>query len=204
MNHFEAYLVELLQHHIVFGGAEVPVRRQFSERGQAPCITLDTGSIGTGKLFRETNAEDGEVVVTERVCTLYINLWCNTEAERESISSQILTAFMDEQTGHYKYCSRYNDEMCTSGGLCLARQSADARAVKNQCPQPRERGYESLSTKHGLIMGSVNIEPPVMMDEVKEYPPLLRNRFDCEASYYDVYTLGGEQVEEFNFNVIER
>ncbi len=199
MNNFERYLVDLLQGNITYNNKNVELRRTFQKQSELPCITLEISSINTVQVHRELGTTDN--LVYERSCEANLNLWCNTEDERETISSQILNCFYKEHIGHYMYCSNYENGNCTNiDEPCLATTVETGRTVKGKCPNPVNLGYQSLTTKHDIISGTVNIEAPFMLDEVGEHPPLLRNVFKCEAAYYEVIPVGGVPGEEFEIH----
>jgi len=202
MNKFEHYIVDLLQHHLIYDDKEVQVRRQFNDIAQLPCITLSIADISTNKVYSDLQGDESSLY--ERTARIDINLWCNTEDERESISEQIMNCFMNEQSAHYVYCSQYKNGLCMSQNVvCDVSRHMTARTVKNQCDKPEEYGYEALWHKHGLIDGSINIETPIMLDELDEHPPLLRNRFGAEASYYDEFEIGGTVAEGIVYSEVE-
>ncbi len=96
MNQFEEYLVELLQGNLEYDGKDVPLLRTFSEEHDLPIVTLDVLSPTTTRVGREVG--DGlDNVMYYRESDININLWCNTEEERESLNEQILTLFYNEQ-----------------------------------------------------------------------------------------------------------
>lgn len=205
MNKLEQYIVGLLQHRLSYDDRWVQVRRQFLPSNELPCVTLEVASVDTesvhrtpyGSVFREAGGVD--TIVYERTCNLNINLWCNTEEERESISEQIMDCFNKEEAGHYTYCTRYHDGTCgTTGTPCSATDQVTARAVKNLCPDPQEREYTSLRSHCNIIEGSLNLGVPVMLDEVDKHPPLLRNMFRVVAGYYDTYDVGGELLDDIS------
>lgn len=99
MNQFESYLVELLQGKLSYEGRDVPLLRTFSEEHDLPVVTLDVLPPTTTRVGREVG--DGlDNVMYYREATIDINLWCNTEEERESLNEQILTLFYDEQADY--------------------------------------------------------------------------------------------------------
>lgn len=211
MNKLEQYIVGLLQHHLIYDEMPVQVRRQFLPVHDLPCVTLDVGRVDTEQVHRCTggtnifNEIQGNVdsIVYERSCEININLWCNTEDERETISDQIMECFNKEEAGHYTYCSNYDDGTCnTTGESCLAEQGGTARARKNLCPSPMGMGYESLRSSCNIISGSLNVGSPVMLDEYGEHPPLLRNMFRVVAGYYDVYDVGGDLLDDVGIGEI--
>ena len=209
MNKLEEYIVGLLQGKLEYNDKSVQVRRQFNNiDDDLPVVTLDITSVDTEQVHRVPSlsnfvevGDNIDSVVYERTAEMSINLWCNTEEEREAISSQIEYCFKREQSGHYTYCTQYNDGNCeTTQSICSATLEETARAMKNLCPYPCENKYQSLSSHCNIIQGSLDLESPVMLDEYDKHPPLLRNMFRVHASYYDVYNAGGELLREVRFN----
>lgn len=96
MNQFEEYLVELLQGNIEYDGRDVPLLRRFSEEHDLPILTLDVLAPTTTRVGREVG-EGLDNVKYYREADININLWCNTEEERESVTTQILDLFYSEQ-----------------------------------------------------------------------------------------------------------
>ncbi len=197
MNNFEQYLVNLLQGHITIDEQPVEVRRQFTQAPNLPCITLDTsGGITTQYRYHDTSGST-EKVIYRREAHININLWCNTEEQREAITSQIMECFHKEHNNHYQYCTQYNDGMCSAGGSCKASTTHTGRTVKYKCPSPEEYGYTSISTYYGIVPGEIILEPPFSMDEVDKHPPLLRSVFSASCLYEECILDYGESVEEF-------
>jgi UTP-glucose-1-phosphate uridylyltransferase len=100
-----------------------------------------------------------------RDAQLNINLWCDTEDEREHISQQIMNRFYEEQTEHIRV------------------------------------GDDSLTTKHGLIHGTVNIEESFQMDELAEHPPLLRSVFRVEGVYITEFVVREDSFEDIEYEI---
>lgn len=199
MNKFEQYIVELLQGNIVYEGQVVEVRRQFMNAPRIPVITLDVASIVTEHVDRLIS--EVEQVVYVRDCSININLWCNTEEERENISQQIMQCFYDEQNCMYPYCTNYNkiNHLCASINTVCPAYSSDSSTSKRRCPNTDLYGFQTLTRKHDILWGTVNVEPPFSMDELGETPPLLRNIFQCEAVYEDYIQVGGRSVANVQF-----
>ena len=97
LNKLEAYLVELLQNKIQYENRTVPLLKQFTEEQTLPIMTLDVSlAHNTEYVKREVgNGEDN--MVFYRNGNIQINLWCDTEEQRESVSAQIMKRFYEEQ-----------------------------------------------------------------------------------------------------------
>ena len=195
MNNLEAYLVELLQGHLTCNDNPVQVVRQFSQQPTRPVITLDTSpGVSTQHIYPDI---PNNATYYERHATVNINIWCDTEEQREYLTQQVLYLFQLEQHYHYMYCANYNPttSKCTSTN---ARCGA-ANQRRNKCPNPVTNNYTSLREKHGIIQGTLNVEPPFELDDLTDHPPLLRSILRCECQYSDVYT--GEVVPLQSINV---
>lgn len=167
MNNFEEYLVELLQGNIIYEGEVVPLRKQFGEHPQLPLLTLDTSMAHTTERVSRTIIDSKHDVHYHRLAYININLWCNTEEERDTICDEVMRVFYEEQSSKL------------------------------------EENEESLTEKHGIVWGTVNIEPPFSLDEVEEVPPLLRSIFKCEASYIEEYHVPHTVITEITTDVDE-
>ncbi|RAP49662.1 MAG: hypothetical protein BZ138_07365, partial [Methanosphaera sp. rholeuAM270] len=84
MNKLEQYLVALLQEKIHINNNTVYVRRNFQEDSELPCITIDIASTVTNESV-ERIITSTETVRLKRRSEIDLNIWCNTEDERESI-----------------------------------------------------------------------------------------------------------------------
>lgn len=184
MNNFEAFLVELLQNRITYDDRTVYVSRNYRfETDQLPLITLDLGA-GTTTEYYYHELDVRDKLFAFRTSNIDINVWCNTEEERESIVQQILECWYKEKTFHYTYCTKYNDGTCD----CMVDVIHNGSSVKNKCPDIPFYGYESLTRKHGILEGSISIEPAYQLDEPAENPPLLRSLLRAQAQYTEQVT----------------
>ena len=209
MNKLEQYIVGLLQHKLRYEGREVQVRRQFNNIDDLPTVTLDIVGVNTEQVHRTPycndlfkECEDNiDTIVYEGTAEITINLWCNTEDERESLSDQIVECFNKEQSGHYEYCTQYDNGVCLSTGEACPAIS-DLPHVRKCCPAPLLRGYLSLRSSCNIIPGSLDMESPLMMDEFDKHPPLLRNMFRVVAGYYDTYEVGGDILDDISIGEV--
>jgi len=179
MNKLENYLVDLLQGNVNYDGRVVEVVKQFSQHPERPVITLDlSGGVVTQRIY--TNPSLAEKYI-ERRANININVWCDTEQQRASITQQIQDLFHLEQNYHYRYCTKYTDGSCATTGTECAAETA----YTHKCPKPETNKYEPLHRHHNIIIGTLNIEPPFDLDELAEHPPLLRSVMRCECQYAD-------------------
>jgi len=64
--------------------------------------------------------------------------------------------------------------------------------------QPLPEGEQSMTTRHGILHGSLNIEPPFAMDEVDQSPPLLRDVFMVQCIAEEKINVGDEKIQHIN------
>ena len=204
MNCFEQYIVELLQGHITSNNKTVPVVKGFSNAPSLPCITLDlSGGVTTDYIYHDVS-QPKEKVYKRCTANININVWCNTEEERESINNQILQCYYDDMNYHYKYCTRYNDGNCTTTtNACPA--IAGGVQGKYQCTNMDLYRYQSLREKHSIVDDTVTLDAPFDLDEYNEHPPLLRSvlraKGDFEQQIRELgkpYKTGSGTPEEIN------
>lgn len=198
MNQFEQYLVELLQGHITCNEEIVEVRKTFLPHAELPVITLDLGG-GVTTIYSYLDVSGPtEKLWYRRKSNITINVWCNTESERETINNQILDCFYRERVNHYMYCTQYQDGRCSYGGNCKVSTIHNSRTAKNKCPHPERYGYHSISEKYYIVPGEIIVEPPFDMDEEQEHPPILRSVFSCNALFEEPVVEHGVSVDEIN------
>jgi hypothetical protein len=181
LNCFEKYLVHLLQGNLTYDGTVVPVTRNFSNAPSLPVVTLDlSGGVVTNYLYSDTDKT--EVVYQHCTSHINLNLWCNTEDEREAITEQILSLYLDEIHCHYRFCGNFDGGHCSfldEDCPCVALGSEG----KFQCPRPFEYDYTSLAEREYVLQDTIRVEQPFFMDELERHPPLLRSVFRCSADY---------------------
>jgi hypothetical protein len=176
VNELEWYIVDLLQGKLFHDGEKVEVVKQFSQHPTRPVITLDIQSVTTQQVFNNPSLARKYY---EYKADININVWCDTERQRESLVQQITDCFYQEQTYHYRYCEQYSDGRCmTTGGNCTGVTNAHYR-----CKDPDTLGYSSLRYLHNIIPGTLVVDPPFELDDLSDHPPLLRSIFRCSAQY---------------------
>ena len=184
MNNFEAFLVDLLQDRITYDDRTVYVSRNWRfETDQVPIITLDLGA-GTTTEYYYNDLDVSDTLYAYRTSNIDINVWCNTEEERESITQQILNCWHREKRFHYTYCTKYMNQSCE----CMVDYIHNGSTAKGKCPDIDFYGYEGLTKKHSMQPGSITIEPQYMLDDPTEEPPLLRSIIRAKGQYYEQIT----------------
>lgn len=207
-------ILHVLQGKIHVDNKDVRLVQHYHPEDNTPCITIDDsgGTRTLNKFFTnkdlplpenhpqydplEPNRLWSRQVITEkRGIDLDLNIWCNTEDERESIIKQIEYLFYLAQSDHYSLCSNYNvDGVCsTLDDTCpVLSQPHDMRGAKQQCINPEEYGYKNIFTEYDLIRSSFDVEPAYNIDDLDTENPLLRSVIRVSTDYYDYHVIGGK------------
>lgn len=204
MNKFEQYLVELLQGNITYDNNNIEVRKQFSNEPSLPIITLDISpGITTQYMYRGFDTK--ERLKYYRHANININIWCNTEDERESINNQILELYYKERNNHYMFCTQNTNNICGyDNNTChTINNNTNYQAVKYRCPDAETYGYESLATKYGLVHDTVLFELPFDMDETDKHPPLLRSIIRASSDYVETVSSMGKPMGDITYDNIQ-
>ena len=195
MMKMESFILDVLQNKLTdVNGEPVRLIQAPPQYNNVPCLTIDN-SAGTRTLnSNKTNISvDGRM--QEAIWTLYetdlrIDIWALTEQTRQSLINQVQLCFNK---------ASYDNGTCTPLDqdclVDLPEYANDKRAVKKQCPCPKELPYENLWTKYHIDITTFTINPAYDIDELNETEPILRSRFDISFNYEDYYVIGGTTSE---------
>lgn len=187
---------DLLSGHIKFNDNDIiSLVRRLTPEDETPCITIQQAA--EIELYREIIPGKTEVIQTENNVEVWINIWANTEEERDSLRTQVETRIFQALANHYTTCDNFNEDNCIYlDKKCEALTVTNGRTAKNQCPYPEENQYTSWFKKHHIIKSSFTISGRQDMDEVDLTRPVLRTLIKLDMNYYRKYDLGGHELED--------
>lgn len=214
-------LLFLFKGKIRVGNTIIPVIKRNYPIDKTPCVTIEdtTG----GRTYRtdflqmklplptshpqfDSNDPDRlfpqQVLRMKRNITLNLNVWCNSEEERDMILTQIDLIIKWVFSNNYHHCTNFNNStnFCeTLNRECEAIQSINGRGIKNQCPNPEEYSYQNIFGKYHLLPKTFNVEPPFSLDDFNTEPPALRSVIKVTTDYYEYYRIGGNEIEDITF-----
>ena len=195
-------IVEVLHGNVLINDSPVKLVKQASPIDQTPCITIDDsgGAVVLQKHITNklVNGEPVQVLRERKNTTIQIQVWCDTEKERETITNQITQLFNRVQTDHYMYCQQYNNGECeTLEKECQARNNTtNKRGAKQQCPYPTKYQYSNLFSKYDIIRNTFNLEPPFTLDDTTTKQPVLRSIYKLTMTYHTDYIIGGNTIHD--------
>lgn len=214
----------ILWGNIILDGEKIPVVKRSYPYDKTPCVTIDDSG-GSAFLNRQIlnvsypvsnehpqfDVENPFKKLPQQVLreyyetTLNINIWCNTEDEREKLNNMILDLFYEVQSDHYKFCNNYHDGDCSyMDNTCYAKHFNDMKTVKNQCPNPLVYGYENIFTTYNLNRASFHLDQPFSLDDRSKDGVLLRSVLKLHTGYYIDYVIGGLVSEDMKISPIIR
>lgn len=212
-------IVDVLLGNIIFNNKLLPVVKQSYPYDKTPCVTLDdSASVSTlqkqlvnkkvrlhhfhpqFELYKKSLVPQ-QVIKETKQSNININVWCDTEREREVICNNILDLFYKAQSDHYMFCKNYDNGICSFlDGECLAIGNDNRRSVKNQCPSPEEYNYCNLFEKYDIDRNTFNVESPFSLDDLGAKKPVLRSVIKVSMVYYDYYVVGGGISQNIEFD----
>ena len=170
------------------------VRRLTSE-DETPCITIQQAA--EVQLNRQVMPGKHEVIMTRNNVEVWINIWANTEEERNYIINQVEHRINQALANHYTTCANYNQGNCDFlEDACAALNITNGRTAKNQCPYPKDYNYKSWFIQNKIIKNTFIISGRQDMDELNITQPVLRTLIKLDFDYFRTYDLGGQEIKD--------
>ncbi|WP_458454182.1 hypothetical protein [Methanobrevibacter sp.] len=187
---------DLLNGNIKFNDNNViSLVRRLTSEDETPCITIRQAA--EVQLAREIIPSKTEVIQTINNVEVWIDIWANTEEERDSLRLQVERRIFQALANHYTTCDNFNKGQCNFlDKECEALTVTNGRTAKNQCPYPNENQYTSWFKKYHIIKPSFTISGRQDMDESDLSRPVLRTLIKLDMDYYLNYDLGGHELED--------
>lgn len=170
------------------------VRRLTSE-DETPCITIQQAA--EVQLNRQVMPGKHEVIMTRNNVEVWINIWANTEEERNYIINQVEHRINQALANHYTTCANYNQGNCDFlEDACAALNITNGRTAKSQCPYPKDYNYKSWFIQNKIIKNTFIISGRQDMDELNITQPVLRTLIKLDFDYFRTYDLGGQEIKD--------
>ena len=196
MHVLEKAFIDLLRNHIDIHNSKIYTGSRYISKDITPCITL---LVADERFIRRKYVEINTIEYIQKRynAELWINIWCQTEEERQQLITQINNRILQAEANHYTTCAHYQlDETCNiTGEECEALTSTNGRAVKNQCPNLEI--YQSFFKLNHIPKRTFHISSITDLDELDLSEPLLRTIFKLEMDYFTYYEIGGKTFEDF-------
>lgn len=189
---------EILKGNIIYADKPIPIVKRLKSRDKTPCITIEQAS--DMEVNRDYQTDSTQRIVLENNAEIRINIWCDTEEERDTILSQIRLLFLKALGNHYSLCSHYDEGLCAFlDRECEALTVINSRSAKSQCPHPTENDYTSWFSEHHIVKRSFRKSGEFELDELDVAEPILRTLIKYDLNYIISHDLGGHVATDLIF-----
>lgn len=199
MNTGMDFLLHLFYNRIILDNNDtLPIIKKPYPVDKTPCITFDEQD--TRLIEKYFTYEPQEYLNRIYDTDIVVNIWCDSEDDRQNILDQIHTLFNYLETDNYQLCANYDDGTCIYlKDVCPVPSSDKGRCMKHQCPEPEEYKYCNLFTFYNVYRNTLNVNEGVDNDEYDRKPPLLRTMIKTSFRYLTKYCNDGKISETLNY-----
>lgn len=184
------YLMEKAVLDLLKDNVSCPVVRRLKPIDQTPCITIYQAS-DTVK-HRDYILKGSEKIRIQKQAEIWINIWCNTNGERDTLINEVNSLFYKALANHYSLCVNYHDKQCNTTN----KPCEGIGTPLNQCPDKQGLNYASWFKQHHIIKHSFVFGEEHNQDEYDTKQPILRTIIKARPEYYDYYDIGGIEYEK--------
>lgn len=204
-------LLRVLYNNVFLEGSPVKIIKRDYPYDNTPCITIDNSSgtsiiqkniINRDYIIPESHPQydpdnpseviSQQVLREERRISIDINVWVDTEDEREELNNQISNLFKQVQSDYYKFCNNYDNGNCNYlDTACKVLSIKNGRSAKMQCPYPNDFHYQNIFKTFDIIRSTFDVAPSYDLDDKTVNPQVLRSITNVSFNYYDYYVIGG-------------
>ena len=197
MHVLEKAFIDLLRDNLTVSNDKIYTGNRYKAKDMTPCVTImlaDEQSIRR----RYIEIDCKQYIQKKYSAELWINIWCNSEEERQTLIEEIDNRIDQTLANHYTTCSYYNNGDCSiSDETCEALTSQSNRAFKKQCPDLTK--YKSFFNKNHISKRTFKVRSRTNLDELTLSESLLRTIFKLEMNYFTFYEIGGRPFNDLNF-----
>lgn len=177
----------------------IPLIRRLTPEDETPCITIEQAA--ETQLKRQVFHSPNEIIRLTNNAEVWINIWCDTEEQRNTLIKQVETRIFQALSNHYSTCKHYSNEKCNNlNKTCEALIITNGRTAKKQCPYPIKNNYINWFKEHKIIKSTFNITGRSNMDELNLAQPVLRTLIQLDMNYYSNYNAGGHVLNNINLD----
>lgn len=199
MQLLEKAVIDLLRNHTTLPNEKIFTGNRYRPYDVSPCITIQQAS-ETPVSAKQIPGEY-ETIKIKHNAEVWINIWCNTEEERQSLIDQVELRLFQALADHNTTCGNYTNGDCLFlQGECQTINVVNGRTAKNQCPYPKENRYVSWFKQNQIVKSSFTVNGNTDLDELDLTKPILRTIVKISMDYYKTYNVGGHQINNVSIN----
>ncbi len=177
---------------------DIRIGNRYSPQDNTPCVTLDV--VDENFIRRRFITLDNTQYLRKLYdVDLWINIYVNTEEDRQSIIEDINKRILQAEANHYTTCNNFNDGHCNKlDSQCETLTIDNGRTIKNQCPNLEN--YQSFFKTYHIQKNTFKLIGVTNLDDLEISPPVLRTIFKLNMNYYTYYEIGGKSFNNINFS----
>lgn len=200
MHVLEKAFIDLLRNYLPVGNDKIFAGSRYIPKDLTPCVTVQ---LADESFQRRHYVEIDHVQYSRKLydANLWINVWCNTEEERQDLIDAIYLRINQAEEHHYTTCANfdYPTKNCNkSMNVCETLNSQGGRANKGQCPNIVD--YNSFFETNNIPKRHFRINSVTDLDELDSSEPILRTIFRLQMQYYSFYRIGGRVFNSIHIN----
>lgn len=196
MHVLEKAFIDLLRGNLCVEDNKIYTGNRYRPKDNTPCVNIQLASENNIRR-RYIEIDCKQYIQKKYSAELWINIWCNTEEERQTLINQINTRLDQTLANHYTTCANYNNTICSiTNEECEALTSQSNRAFKKQCPNLEI--YKSFFKSNHITKNTFKLLSVMDLDELELSESLLRTIFKLEMNYFNYYEIGGRPFSDLN------
>lgn len=200
MHVLEKAFIDLLRNHLTIPNNKIYTGNRYRPIDISPCVNL---LVADEQFIRRKFVEinNQEYIQQRYNVELWINIWCNTEEERQGLITEIQTRINQALANHYTTCQCFKptDKSCSiTMNACEALTSQSHRANKKQCPNIDI--YQPFFNYNHIPKRTFHVNSIIDLDELNVSETVLRTIFKLEMDYFKYYNIGGRTFTDYEFS----
>lgn len=200
MHLLEKAFIDLLRDNLSIENSKIFTGNRYRPKDISPCVTI---SLADENLIKQKYVEiDNVQYISKRYSAdVWINIWCNTEEERHTLSSEINNRILQAEANHHTTCANFNfqNKYCSkTDETCDALTSQNGRTNKSQCPKLQD--YQSFFKQNNIVKRTFAIQSVTDLDELDSSETVLRTIFRLNMEYYAFYEIGGRTFDSIKIS----
>lgn len=198
MHKLEKAFIDLLRGHLTVQDNKIYTGNRYRPSDITPCVNV---SLADESIIKQKYVEiDNVQYISKRYSAdLWINIWCNTEEQRQTLITEIHNRILKAEANHYSTCTNFNpvNSKCNATmNECETLNTLNGRTNKEQCPNLDN--YQSFFKQHNIVKRTFSINSVTDLDELDSSETILRTIFKTQMEYYTFYSIGGRTYDSIN------
>lgn len=193
MHILEKAFIDLLRNHLTtISNEKIYAGTRYRPIDITPCVNV---SLAAENFLLQRFTEIGTVQYLQKKydAELWINIYANSEEERQNLIDEVHTRILQAETHHYTTCANFifETQKCSeTNERCAALTVHNTRTIKNQCPNLEI--YNPFFKDNNIIRRTFCVNNILDLDDYEPTETVLRTIIKLNMEYYSFYKIGGK------------